>query len=829
MTEKIVSQDRQRTAVFLSYSRKDTPFLQRLVVALESRGYEPVFDRSERSNADPDMLLTAQDEWWAALKSMIAACDVMVFIVTPDSAASAVCDDEIAHARALGKRVIAVLRREIDFRTVPERPAPSTSRSPSARTTRLRSLPRSNNFAQNSTPTSTGIVAAHDSRGWRTSGKGTASPKANCCCAGAISDADAWAARRPGGAPEPGELLLAYLAASRELEAADRNNLLKGVANGFAVRADKAASEKRFVHAAKCVGAAALLCDDMNFSPERAVHAWRLGARALFDAAHVVLGNRCGKITDAQWAPDGRLVTTTSSDGGCRLWDPDTGKLRYVLNTSGSGARTCRFSNDGSALVVACEDGAVRLFEVATGRHIGDCGYHEGGARIALFLPHAPRVISAGRDCVIRVWDLNENREIAELRGHTKDILDLDVSQSGEFIASSGQDGRPRSWSMNSYNEIARPDCKSKVITDGSFPGVSAVFSPDMCSILSGSPTGEVAIWDVRTGKTHLYQRCHEDAAFHPAFSPDGQLFVSPGYFDYVAKVWKSANGEWVTDLVGHRSGIWKAVFSPDGGRIATGDVDGEVRLWDVGTGKELRRLLGHEKTVASITFSPDGKKLLTGSNDGTARIWDASCGALRSKVTVENGAIQDVHVLSNKGFLATLGKDKRARLWTLSGDLVTTIGDGTNHPQVVQFSTNGERLIVAEPGKPPAVYRTEDGALVRNLFEPLEWEMPSFVSPNDKFVFLRHNKGWVCVDATDESEVLRLEAEKAGHDCGAFTEDGSRLILGCDDGKVYLITPGAEPRVIETDGHSNTVTSVGFSPSGAYAVSAGWDGVARI
>src|SRR5947209_18976278 len=106
MTEEFVSQDRQRTAVFLSYSRKDTPFLQRLAVVLESRGYEPVFDRSERPNADPDMLLTAQDEWWAALKSMIAACDVMVFIVTPHSAASAVCDDEIAHARALGKRVI---------------------------------------------------------------------------------------------------------------------------------------------------------------------------------------------------------------------------------------------------------------------------------------------------------------------------------------------------------------------------------------------------------------------------------------------------------------------------------------------------------------------------------------------------------------------------------------------------------------------------------------------------------------------------------------------------------------------------------------------------
>jgi hypothetical protein len=69
----------------------------------------------------PDLLLTAQDEWWGVLKAMIAASDVMVFVVTPDSARSPVCDDEIAHAKSLGKRVVAILRGDIDFNIAPER------------------------------------------------------------------------------------------------------------------------------------------------------------------------------------------------------------------------------------------------------------------------------------------------------------------------------------------------------------------------------------------------------------------------------------------------------------------------------------------------------------------------------------------------------------------------------------------------------------------------------------------------------------------------------------------------------------------------------------
>jgi len=110
-----------KARVFLSYSRRDHDFTRRLASALAARGYAPDFDQSARDPTNIDSGVSAEDEWWQRLKDMIAAADVMVFIVSPDSAASKVCDEEIAYARALGKRIIPVLRSPIDFAKAPPR------------------------------------------------------------------------------------------------------------------------------------------------------------------------------------------------------------------------------------------------------------------------------------------------------------------------------------------------------------------------------------------------------------------------------------------------------------------------------------------------------------------------------------------------------------------------------------------------------------------------------------------------------------------------------------------------------------------------------------
>jgi formylglycine-generating enzyme required for sulfatase activity len=110
-----------KTRVFLSYSRTDSDFTDFLAEALADRGYTPDYDRSVYDPANIDSGISAQDQWWQRLQQMIASADVIVFVVSPDSAGSRVCDEEVAYAQGIGKRIIPILRRPIDYAKAPPR------------------------------------------------------------------------------------------------------------------------------------------------------------------------------------------------------------------------------------------------------------------------------------------------------------------------------------------------------------------------------------------------------------------------------------------------------------------------------------------------------------------------------------------------------------------------------------------------------------------------------------------------------------------------------------------------------------------------------------
>ena len=114
----------------------------------------------------------------------------------------------------------------------------------------------------------------------------------------------------------------------------------------------------------------------------------------------------------------------------------------------------------------------------------------------------------------------------------------------------------------------------------------------------------------------------HIGLVYSVAFSPDSRRLVTTAE-DGIARVWDTATGARLHDLVGHASRVLCAVFSPDGKRIATGGHDHNVRLWDAETFDQVARLSGHESWVYSLAWRADSQLLVSGSGDSTVRIWD--------------------------------------------------------------------------------------------------------------------------------------------------------------------------------------------------------------
>src|SRR5437660_8766717 len=105
------SADPAKARVFISYSRRDMGFADRLEAALKARGFEPLIDRTE---------IYAFEEWWKRIEALIARADTIVFVLSPDSVASQVALKEVAFAASLNKRFAPIVCRRVDDKVVPE-------------------------------------------------------------------------------------------------------------------------------------------------------------------------------------------------------------------------------------------------------------------------------------------------------------------------------------------------------------------------------------------------------------------------------------------------------------------------------------------------------------------------------------------------------------------------------------------------------------------------------------------------------------------------------------------------------------------------------------
>lgn len=92
----------EQERVFISYTRRDGIFARRLYDQLTLEGFTSWADWEG---------LSYSVEWWAEIKRAIERCENFLCILSPIYFASRVCNDELAYALSLGKRVIPVVRR----------------------------------------------------------------------------------------------------------------------------------------------------------------------------------------------------------------------------------------------------------------------------------------------------------------------------------------------------------------------------------------------------------------------------------------------------------------------------------------------------------------------------------------------------------------------------------------------------------------------------------------------------------------------------------------------------------------------------------------------
>jgi len=204
-----------RTRVFISYSRKDMPFADRLDAALTERGFEPLIDRTE---------IYAFEDWWKRIQALIAQADTVIFVLSPDSVASDVCAKEVTFAASLNKRFAPLVYRRVDEKQVPDPLArlnfiffddearfdDSLNRLSEALATDIEWIRKHTEYGQ-------------AARQWAAADR----PGGLLLRSPALEEAERWIAARPINAPAPTEQTQTFIAESRR-GATRRRNFLTG-------------------------------------------------------------------------------------------------------------------------------------------------------------------------------------------------------------------------------------------------------------------------------------------------------------------------------------------------------------------------------------------------------------------------------------------------------------------------------------------------------------------------------------------------------------------------------------------------------------------------
>jgi formylglycine-generating enzyme required for sulfatase activity len=193
-----------KTRIFISYSRKDMAFVDRLEAALRARGFEPLIDRTE---------IYAFEDWWKRIEGLIGAADTVVFVLSPDAVGSQVALKEVAHAASLNKRFAPIVCRRVDDSSVPEalqrlnfvffddsaRFEESADRLAEALQTDIVWIRQHTEYGE-------------AARRWSGAGR----PNGLLLQSPTLEVAEHWIGSRPRGAPAPTEQIRTFVAASRQ-------------------------------------------------------------------------------------------------------------------------------------------------------------------------------------------------------------------------------------------------------------------------------------------------------------------------------------------------------------------------------------------------------------------------------------------------------------------------------------------------------------------------------------------------------------------------------------------------------------------------------------
>jgi WD40 repeat protein len=316
----------------------------------------------------------------------------------------------------------------------------------------------------------------------------------------------------------------------------------------------------------------------VSVSPSGDVEIWELDARPERLTLPAPGGPGTQPSACMAVTPDGKRVVSTSGGRGVALtvWDGATGQEKVTRVVSNFlGVVRVAISSDGKCIVTGGMDRLVRVWDGDTGAVRFTLGGHTTRIGAVALRRDGRRAFSGSLDCTVKVWDAQTGKELRTLRGHAKGVQSLAVSGDGKWLVSGDNGGVIIVWDAQTGERKMTLQGHKQVV-------MCLAISRDDRWFVSGS-VSELKIWDLENGQEKRVLKIPA-LSVSVAISADGKRIVSGSQAGLT--FWDVETGLEKLTFPAHPDEVMAVALSDDDGIVTGGDATAKV--WDTRTAQEI-------------------------------------------------------------------------------------------------------------------------------------------------------------------------------------------------------------------------------------------------
>ncbi len=427
-------------------------------------------------------------------------------------------------------------------------------------------------------------------------------------------------------------------------------------------------------------------------------------------ARHIGMGHEipAGEVKSLAFSPNGVYLAAGTTERW-DVWDVASGK-RLVAEGEWKGRTLVTFCKDSKRLLVYAGE-EIQVWNLSTGQKEHSFGVPANLKALSLSAEGDTIAAAAGKTVI--VWTLSSGKVKCRLEESESPILELSFSSDGKTVTAINNTKTLRSWDVATGKELRSFKIK----------GWPLNFSPDGTGLLTAHTSGAtVQLATIQLLDTTKGEQLHRfDAGYHSAtngaVSPCGKMLalahqLAPG----TIQLWDIATGKLIHDFPGHRTGVTSIVYSPKGGKLATGG-DCSIRIWDLATGRQIREFGYPHEYILCVAFSPDGALIATAGSGWKIRLWDAGTGTELGQFEGHNHLVDKVAFSPDGTRLASASLDRSVRIWDVATtEELTHILEPEGHFRCVSFSPDGSSVAAAGENTPIGLWDASTGKEQRRL-----------------------------------------------------------------------------------------------------------------